>query len=321
MAGRGIDFEHRFNTSRWAEDLLLHSLCEQRGLLAVRFGLSQIRAANEVKFDKQAWKEPDLLVYNTQNLTTAERTFLKDRDLSEEKREKFRSRGELAFVIAKASSAIEVEFSPYKANEMTGRNWKPRTPQEWDRRPLKHAKPPTAPNIWIKEEDLGRLNGWESESGVPIVITHLFDQEVFAIPLSAVNSFNALYCREGSNKLRLQMTTGIFKIEQSYDRIDAAGAKERKIVFVVTPAVSMKAGDVENVKVQAQLGLSSSKKYVTHSIFSGGHLNPTPEFLAFLKEAKRHRCDRPHDSMKPSNRVSESSSELTLWPNSGTPSE
>jgi hypothetical protein len=107
----------------------------------------------------------------------------------------------------------------------------------------------------------------------------------------------------------------------SYDRTDAAGAGERKTVFVVTPAVAMKVGDVEDVKVQAQLGLSSSKKYVTHSLFSGGHLNPTPEFLAFLKNAKRHRSGRPYGTAKSVNRVSESPSELTLWPNPGTPSE
>jgi hypothetical protein len=272
-------------------------------------------------YDKNAAKQPDLLVYETDTLTAAEQKLLSGRDFSEENRDKFEARGELGFVIAKALAAIEVEFSPYKASEMTGRNWKPRTTQEWERRPLKNAKPPTAPNIWVKEEDLSRLIAWESEFGIPIVVAHLFDQEAFAVPLSAVTGFNKLYCREGSNKVRLQMTTGIFKIEQTYDRIDASGARERKIAFVVTPAAAMKAGDVKDVKVRAQLGLSTSKKYVTHCLFSGGRLALSPDFVAFLKEAKGHRPGGPHSPTKGVNRVSESPSELSLWPRSDNPSD
>jgi hypothetical protein len=74
----------------------------------------------------------------------------------------------------------------------------------------------------------------------------------------------------------------IFKINQTYDRIDAQGAREQKTVFVTTPAVAIKIGDVKDVNVAAQLGVSSSKKYVTHSIFSGGRIVFTSEFLSML---------------------------------------
>lgn len=184
--------------------------------------------------------------------------------------------------MAKASAAIEVEFSPYKASEMKGRFWKPKTAEQWERRPLKNANPPIAPNIWVKEEDLSRLNGWENEFGVPILIAHLFDQEGFAVALKAVNKFNEKFSEVGCDQVRLQMTTGIFKKSQTYDRIDAQGAREQKIVFVSTPAVATKIGDVKDVEVAAQLGVSSSKKYVTHSIFSGGRITFTPEFLSML---------------------------------------
>ena len=82
------------------------------------------------------------------------------------------------------------------------------------------------------------------------------------------------------------MTTGIFKKEQSYDRSDAQGAGEKKPVFNVSPAAAVKVGAVNNVKVEAQLGLSASKKYVTHSIFSGGHITFSPEFLSMLKSMR-----------------------------------
>jgi len=282
MAGRGIDFEHKFKTSRWAEDLLLKSLSAQAGLLAVRFGLSQVKASADVTYDKNSWKEPDLLVYKIADLTELERKILETNDLSTGSREKIRQGGELHFIVAKASAAIEVEFSPYKASEMKGRFWEPKTVEQWERRPLKNAKPPIAPNIWVKEEDLSRLNGWENEFGAPILIAHLFDQEGFSVALKAVNKFNEKFSEVGCDQLRLQMTTGIFKINQTYDRIDAQDAREQKIAFVTTPAVAIKIGDVKDVNVAAQLGVSSSKKYVTHSIFSGGRIVFTPEFLSTL---------------------------------------
>lgn len=287
MAGRGLDFEHRFNTSRWAEDLLLKSLNDAPGFLAVRFGISQIRTAKDVTYDKTAWKEPDLLVFTTASLTKSERLSLAGRDLSVENRESFKRGGELHFAVAKAAAAIEVEFSPYQASEMKGRAWTPKTEDQWKRRPLIHAKPPVAPNIWVKEEDLSRLIGWESELRVPIIVAHLFDQEGFAVRLGAVNAFNDRFETPDTDPLRLQMTSGIFKMEQSYDRQDAQGAREKKTVFVVTPAVATKIGEVKDVKVEAQIGLSASKKYVAHVLFTGGRITFSPDFLSMLTSARQ----------------------------------
>jgi hypothetical protein len=286
MAGRGIDFEHRFKTSRWAEDLLLKSLSAQTGLVAIRFGLSQVKAARDVKYDKKSWKEPDLLLYKNADLTERERRTLEAGELSCEAREKLPSGDEHHFLVAKACAAIEVEFSPYKAGEMKGRSWKPKTCEEWEHRPLKNANPPTAPNIWVKEEDLSRLNGWSAEFGVPIIIAHLFDQEGFAVPLKTIHEFNEKFCETGCDRIRLQMTTGIFKKTQIYDRSDAQGAREQKIVFVITPAISTKVGDITEVEITVQLGVSTSKKYVTHCIFSGGRILLAAEFLSLLINAK-----------------------------------
>lgn len=83
MAGRGIDFEHKFKTSRWAEDLLLKSLRAQTELVVIRFGLSKVKAAHEVKYDKSLGKEPDLLIYKTADLTELEQKILEAGDLSE----------------------------------------------------------------------------------------------------------------------------------------------------------------------------------------------------------------------------------------------
>jgi len=61
--GRGIDFEHRFKTSRWAEDVLLAELNKQSKWIAVRYGLSEVQSAESLGgYRKTDEKEPDLLV-------------------------------------------------------------------------------------------------------------------------------------------------------------------------------------------------------------------------------------------------------------------
>jgi hypothetical protein len=286
MRGRGIDFEHRFRTSRWAEDLLIHALGEKQDLLTVRFGLSEVRSQEELRemqYGDSQYKEPDLLVYEVNALSSKERKILRITDLVKQPRDRFERGGTLTFAIDRALAALEVEFSPYKAAEMKDRHWKPRTPQEWKRRPLKHAKPPVAPNIFVKVEDLEKLRAWEERFGVPIVVAHVFDQEGFAICLRTIADFDREYGARPAHQKMLQMTTGIFKVSQSYDRIDAQGAGEQKPVFRVAPSAAVKVGDIRGAKVSTQLGVSSSKKYVSQVLFSGGRLEVSADFVALLK--------------------------------------
>jgi hypothetical protein len=183
--------------------------------------------------------------------------------------------------------AIEVEFSPYKASEMKDRDWQPRTHARWLQRPLKNANPPTAPNIWVKAEDVDKLLAWQKDFGVPIVVAHLFDQEAFAVALRDVERFRTAYLNGKTNQVQLQVTTGIFAKEQRYDRVDASGAAEVKSVFIITPAVATKIGNITGVKVSAQLGLSTSMKYVSHVIFSGGQIELSRDFIKFLREVRK----------------------------------
>jgi hypothetical protein len=283
MRGRGIDFEHRFNTSRWAEDLLLKSICESKvGLVAARYGLSAVSTVIDI--GDVSIKEPDILVYKTAELTEAELTYLLSTDLSLIARSYFAEGTEYHFVHAKSVCAIEVEFSPYKAKEMVGRHWSPRTIEQWEKRPLKHANPPIAPNIWVKDEDLQRLGTWQSRFSTPMLVIHIFDQEAFAVRLETILEFNSQLQKGKLCHKMMMMTRGIFKKSQSYDRTDAQGAGETKDVFVVTPSAAIKAGDVVDVEVSAQIGLSSSKKYVTHVVFSAGKLKLADEFIAAISD-------------------------------------
>lgn len=288
MRGRGIDFEHRFKTSRWAEDLLIRALSEPKtGLIAKRFGLSRVRTPEELsKVESAGVKEPDLLVFASADVTAQERRTLQETDLEVLRRAELEEKP-FRFVLEKALAAIEVEFSPYKASEMKGRHWKCRDPEAWDRRPLKHAKPPTAPNIFVKEEDLSPLDKWQRMTRVPIVIAHVFDQEGFAFPLSPLIRFANQLKRLGDPaQKRLQCTSGVFRKIEDYNRTDAQGAAEKKPVFCITPAAAMKLGDVKGVNVQAQLGVSASQKYVSHVLFEGGRLILSEEFLREIKRIK-----------------------------------
>jgi len=283
MRGRGMDFEHRFKTSRWAEDLLISALNSTLGLITVRFGLSVVRPESELIYGNSILKEPDLLIFKLADLSGEQARLLESEDLEGADRRRFETGSDLSFVFRKAVAAIEVEFSPYKAREMKDRDWQPRSLDAWNRRPLKHANAPTAPNVIVKEEDLPRLTAWEQHTGVPIIVVHLFDQEAFAVLLNTLCNFNDAYeAGSSSEQIKLQVTTGIFKTLQSYDRVDAQGAGEKKWIFRVPPCAAFKVGDLADVKVKAQLGTSTSQKYVSHIIFEEGQLKVSPQFLEFL---------------------------------------
>ncbi len=174
MRGRGIDFKQKFNTSRWAEDLLIRSLDNALGVKTVRYGISTyVPEGEELVYGNSKYKEPDLLVFKADALSQSEKQLLGDGSLDWKERTALGKAG-LDNLLKRAFVALEIEFSPYQAKEMKDRHWKIRTPEKWDARPLKHAKPPTAPNIWVKEEDIEKLHAWESDYGIPIAVAHFF---------------------------------------------------------------------------------------------------------------------------------------------------
>lgn len=284
--GRGVDFEHRFNTSRWAEDILHDALNACDGLFAFRLGLSQVSEDNRPAATDPGIKIPDLLVFEKDVLSSAEIALLSGIDLTRMGVREVDDRSDLSSILRRARCAIEVEFSPYRASEMKGRNWQCKSPEELARRPRRRAEPPVAPNIWVKMEDLAPLRAWEARFQVPIVITHLFDQEGFAIELSALADFDAEFAKSGGREVELQLTRGIFKKSQTYDRVDAQGARETKLVFVASPAATTPIGNVEDVVVAAQLGISASKKYVAHVLFSGGRITLSEDYLKLIRSAQ-----------------------------------
>lgn len=284
IRGRGVDFKQRHAMSWWAEDLVLKGLGNCEGLLVTRYGLSeyiepgiQIEASADVK-------EPDLLVYDARTLTTEEAALLKSGGVAQNGGEGCGAYEHMAFLVSKALAGIEVEVSPYQAKIMRDRNWKPIASEDFDRRPRKRAEPPIAPNVFVKEEDVPRLARWSECFGeCPVVIIHVFDQEAFAVHLRDLQRFWEEWPNDAEQQRKKQLTTGIFYVEQRFDRVDAQGAAETKRVFRVAPAAAILVGDVVGVKVSAQVEVSSSGKYVTQPRFEGGRLVVRDEFLEFLR--------------------------------------
>jgi hypothetical protein len=282
VRGRGIDFKQKFNTSRWAEDLLIGALGSKFGVTTIRYGLSTyVPEGQELVYRTSKYKDPDLLVFKSGALSAKEKGLLADGSLDWNEREALGKAG-LDALLKRAFVALEVEFSPYRAKEMKGRYWQTRTPEKWNERPLKHAVPPTAPNIWVKEEDIEKLSAWERDFGIPIAVVHVFDQEAFAVALAKVSSFRRAYSAKGADVRKLQVTSGIFAKIQDYDRVDMQGAGEQKPVFIVTPAAAEKVGDITGVKVSSQVDVSGSKKYVAHVIFTSGEISISHGFIDFL---------------------------------------
>ncbi|HEX3800118.1 MAG TPA: hypothetical protein VH413_15600 [Verrucomicrobiae bacterium] len=289
MKGRGIDFKHRFNSSRWAEDLLISSLGDAFGVKTVRFGISTyVPEGEKLVYGNSNFKEPDLLLFRTAILSSEEKEVLRDGQLDWNERTQLGKAG-LGDLLKKAFAALEIEFSPYRAKEMKERHWKIRSAEKWEARPLKHAKPPTAPNIWVKEEDIEKLGAWQDTFGIPIAVAHFFDQEAFAVALNKVSDFRREYLSEGVDQKKLQVTSGIFAKIQDYDRVDLQGAGEQKPVFVITPAAAEHVGNINDVTVSSQIDVSSSKKYVSHVIFTGGKIDINPAFIDFLTTLGRKR--------------------------------
>lgn len=286
--GRGVDFQQRFSASRWAEDRLFDAL-NAHLFVCVRIGLSGFTEDNLVATVSGEPKVPDLIVIRRSNLDAVQLELLRQRefDLIEASVSDFEDDGLFAFVLREALCAVEVEFSPYRAAEMKGREWKTRTDAAFDKRPLKTAKSPIAPNIYVKEEDVEPLLAWQASSGIPVVVIHVFDQEAFAIELDGIRAVRTRLLEHPESHNRICHTTGIFREVQSYDRTDAQGAGEKKVVFKVTPAAARRAGSVLDVDVKAQLGLSSSKKYVSQVLFAGGRVDFDPEFIEWLNTLTR----------------------------------
>jgi hypothetical protein len=279
--GRGSDYKQRFQTSRWAEDVFFEHLNAHDDIVAVRFGLSKVSDADEVDVGDETIKEPDLLAYRRSSLSTNEAAFLTKKKLALDET----PRSELPeFVYRKAKAAFEVEFSPYRASEMKDR-FKLPAPYGPDKKTPKNIpSPPTAPNIFVKDEDLGRLTKWQERHKVrDIFVAHFFDQEAFMINLKRISEFRRRYddleFAEKKEIINLQRRTGIFFSEQSYDRVDAQGAGEKKWVYRVHPNVATKLGNIQDVVVGSQLSLSASKKYVSHVLFSGGNLTFLKDFF------------------------------------------
>lgn len=264
----------------------MHAL-QMSGFVVARLGLSSVAPSPRMRDRDSGEKVPDLLIWDRAAVTSSELSALEAVGFDLRPEVAPAQSADVATglpAINGALAGIEIEFSPYRARDMKGRHWAPPSIEALRRRPRKHAKAPIAPNIFIKEEDLVPLEAWSRRTGVPVVVLHVFDQEAFAVMLTDISRFKSRLEREDSDQAKrdLQISSGIFREIQTYDRSDAQGAAERKAVFKVSPSASVLAGTVADVEVCASLDVAPSQKYVSQVVFRGGQLVTSQQFRSWL---------------------------------------
>ena len=281
--------------SRWAEDLAISGF-EETPLIAVHFGPSSASNMEIINMDTNI-KEPDLLVFRQDSLTSEELDLLNAMNDATESgennqlmicdRNEFDDGGDYSWVINKAIAAIEIEYSASNSLAFRERECQPKM---WTLRKRQGPKnipdPPAAPNVWVKREDLNRLQAWEEKYEIPIIVLHFFNHEAFAVRLSFVRqhlqeiSRLARSSRPRAN--RYMQENGIYANTHEYIHYLAEGASQEKEVVRVAPFASIKAGDVSDVVIATDVS-EQHAKYVAKIIFRGGRIDYSPDFIELLE--------------------------------------
>ena len=294
VRGRGKDFTGNLRMSRWAEDLSI-SAFDSTSYIAVHFGASSSTHAPYVEVDLNT-KEPDLLVFRRADLLPEELKFLERmNEITEENdnselmtcnRSDFEEGKNLHWVLNKAVCAIEVDQSASNSKAFRERDCEPK-PWEIKKRqgPKNLPNPPSAPNVWIKIEDIPRLCAWQENHGVRIVILHLFNYEAFGVTLSDVHSasqrIESFAKSSRPRAYRYMRESGFFLKEHNYANNLAQGSSMNKQGILVAPYASTKAADIRDVAVKSEV-FEQHAKYAAKVIFEGGSVKFTPEFMRLI---------------------------------------
>ena len=260
IRGRGEDFAGNLSMSRWAEDLAISGF-EETPLIAVHFGPSSASNMEIINMDTDI-KEPDLLVFRQDSLTSEEFDLLNAMNDATESgennqlmtcdRNEFDDGGDYSWVIDKAIAAIEIEYSAsnslaFRERECQPKMWRVANLNK-RQGPKNIPKAPAAPNVWVKGEDLNRLQAWEEKYEIPIIVLHFFNHEAFAVRLSFVRQhlqeISRLARKSRKRANRYMQENGIYATTHEYIHYLAEGASQVKEVVLVAPFASVTAGDV-----------------------------------------------------------------------------
>jgi len=271
---RGADFYMRLEQGQWSEERQITILNDSKIFYAIPYGSSSI-APVDPKEEDIYWnkldnagddgiKRPDILVYK-----------IKDKPAIEEKINQFGGLKELPFVkepkmdviIEKSILSIESENSLWKAKMMP--NYKDNL------RPMarlggKPGLPKSAilPNVWIKDEDFGRLLKWQIKNKKLVHVWHNFYDLSIGISL---------------NKARKLIDDGLIEpTEQKFT--EANGSVTKKVAYKIYPHYTYEVGNTVQEPSLVAATITSPKGHIYPYVkFAGGRMKIANEALKVLK--------------------------------------
>jgi hypothetical protein len=260
---RGSDFLMRWSQGRWSEEIVIQTLNKTSHFGVVPYGPSTIAPEDpeelEWFFEKmnainQEGKRPDLLLYDKADYSLVE-SELKNRLGSIEKAAETLS-SELKDIISRAQVALEVENSLWVTAKMPGFG-KEFTRYKRGKNQGRLKPVGIIPTVIVKQEDIPRLQQWQSEFGVPIYIVHIFYDRGYFIKFSDVLAM----LESGELALELQPYTN-----------PSSKASTPKLIVKVPYILCKEFGSVSGQSLLPRTFVDKNGKVMTYVTFSGGEI-------------------------------------------------
>lgn len=296
---RGSDFLMRWSQGRWSEDRFVEVVEDTGSYFAIPYGPSGTAPRDdprqfELYFEHlsaagiDSVKRPDLLIFRQGSQSDVEELIKKievDYPLPfkpDTETEQYSGWERLSFVREDAEEmqnllqlailAVECENSLWIARQMPNYGEELRPMRRLGGKPglPKNAK---TPNIIIKDEDLDRLNNWQTEAGVPLHIWHAFYDLAYGISLNKVIRL----IKEGYIEPRKQVYQG------------PGGISEEKAIFRVYYHYAYEIGEaVEEPALISDKLIDQNGHILPFVRFEGGKLGVSEELVNVLDQQKKN---------------------------------
>jgi hypothetical protein len=277
---RGLDFLIRNEQGRWAEELVIETINNETDFKAVRYGISRavmVKSYNEwVKYwekyqsVEKYGKRPNVLVFRKNTFREFEeklKGYIKEYSdsslIPEEIWEDY---------VRKSVCALEVEMSLWKASKMPDKDMK---------LPLRKTRNIIAPMIWVKEEDVSKLESWMKRHNKPIYAIQVFYDLAYIAPFQLIiNKANRVKSARSKEMEREVMKREGLMIEKQKYRDEITGRTTTKIVYRLHPATTMLFGElIEPPKINVEVLEDKKGRIIPFLKFSDGKLKINPRVI------------------------------------------
>jgi len=278
---RGSDFLMRWSQGVWSERRLVQAVAEVKDYFAVAYGPSgtapegDVRA-HELYFERLEnaglgeLKRPDLLVFRRSE-TDFVTAFIAS--IGGETELPFTPECDLQPLLSRAIVGIECENSLWIAHQMPDYGAELKAQKRLDGRPgLK--KTAIVPTVILKEQDREPLGRWQTDTGVPLHIWHVFYDLAFGISLAAADQL----IREGL----IEPTVQTFQAP--------SGPTTKKIIYKIWYQYAYPlAVALEEPRLVAEHLADKNGHILPYVRFEGGNMKLDDTVLRMLDRTARER--------------------------------